>query len=139
MTTPLPASPSSPFHSVPLAYKSSSQALLLETGTRIRVVIRKSPSIIFCPSFCSVCIINKDFFFKYCVLNCSGCASLFATLWIMTGLAPLSMGFFRQEHRSGLTDLLQKILQTQGSELNLLCLLHWQAGSLPLVKPFLKY
>ena len=29
--------------------------------------------------------------------------------------------------------LLQGIFQTQGSNLHLLCLLHWQAGSLPLV------
>ena len=79
------------------------------------------------------------FFSKYCVLNCFSCAWLFATLWTMTGQAPLPMGFFRQEYRSGLTGLLQKIFQTQGSELNLLCLLHWQAGYLPLVKPLLKY
>ena len=31
--------------------------------------------------------------------------------------------------------LLQGIFPTQGSNLNLLCLLHWQAGSLPLVPP----
>ena len=31
--------------------------------------------------------------------------------------------------------LLQGILWTQGSNLSLLCLLHWQAGSLPLVPP----
>ena len=31
--------------------------------------------------------------------------------------------------------LLQGIFQTQGSNLHLLCLLHWQAGSLPLALP----
>ena len=31
--------------------------------------------------------------------------------------------------------LLQGILLTQGSDLRLLCLLHWQAGSLPLAPP----
>ena len=31
--------------------------------------------------------------------------------------------------------LLQGIFPTQGSNLCLFCLLHWQAGSLPLVKP----
>ena len=29
----------------------------------------------------------------------------------------------------------QGIFPTQGSDLNLLCLLHWQAGSLPLAPP----
>ena len=31
--------------------------------------------------------------------------------------------------------LFQKIFPTQGSDPGLLCLLHWQAGSLPLVPP----
>ena len=31
--------------------------------------------------------------------------------------------------------LLQEIFPTQGSKLGLLCLLHWQAGSLPLAPP----
>ena len=47
--------------------------------------------------------------------------------------ASLSMGFSRQGHWSGL--LLQGIFLTQGSKLCLLCLLHWQAGSLPLESP----
>ena len=34
--------------------------------------------------------------------------------------------------------LLQGIFQTQGSNPSLLCLLHWQAGSLPLVPPDVK-
>ena len=40
-----------------------------------------------------------------------------------------------QNTRVGFHALLQEILQTQGSSLHLLCLLHWQAGSLPLVPP----
>ena len=47
--------------------------------------------------------------------------------------ASLSMGFSRQGHWSGL--LLQGIFLTQGLKLCLLCLLHWQAGSLPLESP----
>ena len=35
----------------------------------------------------------------------------------------------------GCRALLQGIFLTQGSSLCLLCLLHWQAGSLPLVPP----
>ena len=31
--------------------------------------------------------------------------------------------------------LLQEILQTQGSNLSLLCLMHWQGSSLPLAPP----
>ena len=46
--------------------------------------------------------------------------------------APLSMGFFRQEYRSGLPCLPPGIFPTQGSNPRLLCLLHWQADSLPL-------
>ena len=43
------------------------------------------------------------------------------------------MRFFRQEYWSGLPSLLQGIFLTQGSNSHLLlCLLHWQAGSLPL-------
>ena len=45
------------------------------------------------------------------------------------------MGFSRQEYWSGLPFLLQGIFLTQGLNPHLLCLLHWQAGSLPLVPP----
>ena len=54
---------------------------------------------------------------------------LFATPWIVALQAPLSMGFPRQEYWSGCPFLIQGIFLTQG--LNL-CLLHWQADSLPL-------
>ena len=56
--------------------------------------------------------------------------------------APLSVEFSRQEYWSGLHSLLQRIFPTQGSNPRLLCLLHWQAGSLPLAppgKPTMKY
>ena len=49
--------------------------------------------------------------------------------------APLSMGFSRPEYWSELPFLLQGIFLTQGWNPRLLCLLHWQAGSLPLVLP----
>ena len=60
---------------------------------------------------------------------------LFVTLWTVSLQAPLSTGFSRQEYWSGLHVLLQVIFLTKGSNLSLLCLLHWQAGSLPLAPP----
>ena len=49
--------------------------------------------------------------------------------------ATLSMGFSRQEYWSGLSFVLQGIFPTQGSNVHLWCLLHWQADSLPLALP----
>ena len=51
--------------------------------------------------------------------------------------APLSMGFSRQEYWSGLPCLPPGDLPDPGIELmsHVSCLLHWQAGSLPLVPP----
>ena len=65
---------------------------------------------------------------------------LFATPWICSPqapLSPLSMGFSRQEYWNGLgcRFLLQEIFPTQGPNLRLLPLLHWQADSLPLGPP----
>ena len=57
------------------------------------------------------------------------------TPWTAAHQAPLSVGFSRQEHWSGCHALLQGIFLTQGSNLHLLCLWHWQAHSLPLVPP----
>ena len=62
----------------------------------------------------------------------------FATLWIVARQAPLSVGISRQEYWSGLHTLLHGIFSTQGLNLHLLHLLHFQVGSLPLashVKP----
>ena len=62
---------------------------------------------------------------------------LFATLRTIACQLPLSTGFSREEHWSGLTIfLLQGIFPTQGSNRCLLHLLHWQVGSLPLVPPW---
>ena len=58
------------------------------------------------------------------------CIQLFSAPWTVACQAPLSMGLPRQEYWSGLHFLLQGIFPTQG--LGLLCLLHWQVGSLPL-------
>ena len=52
------------------------------------------------------------------------------TLWTVAHQAPLSMGFSRQEYWSGLSFLSPGDLPNPGTELYLLCLLHWQADSL---------
>ena len=58
---------------------------------------------------------------------------LSATLWTVAHQAPLSMGFSRQEHCSGLLCPPTGDLLTQELNPCPLSLLHWQVGSLPLV------
>ena len=60
---------------------------------------------------------------------------LFATPWAVAHQAPLFMGFSRQEYSNECRFLLQGIFPTQGSNLCLLHLLHWQVGSLALAPP----
>ena len=60
---------------------------------------------------------------------------LFATPWTVAHQAPSSMGFSRQEYWIGCHAILQGIFPTQGSNPDLLCLLCWQKGSLPLAPP----
>ena len=59
-------------------------------------------------------------------LSVSVCArcSVFATPRTAVRQAPISMGFARQEYRSGLYSLLQGIFLAQGSNLRLLRLLY---------------
>ena len=61
------------------------------------------------------------------------CTTHISSIWTVAHQASLPMEFSRQEHQSGLHFLLQGILPTQGSNLHLLCLLHWQADSLSLL------
>ena len=72
-----------------------------------------------------------------CVLSYFSCVPLFETLWTSLHQAPMSMEFSGQEYWSGLLEwvLLQGIFPTQGSNPHLLCLLHWQVGSLSLAPP----
>ena len=67
-----------------------------------------------------------------CLLSLFSRALLFVTLWTGAHQAPLSMGFFRYKDWSGFLAFLQGIFLIQGLNPRLLCLLHWQAGSLPL-------
>ena len=64
-----------------------------------------------------------------CVLSHFGHVRLFVTPWDAAHQAPLSTGFSRQRHWSGLSRLLQGICPTQGSNPCLLHLLHWLGGS----------
>ena len=80
-------------------------------------------------SILSLCL----FFFP--VLSCFGCVRLFVSLWIVAHLAPLSMGFSRQEYWSSCHVLLQGIFPTQGSNPHLLWLLHCREILLPLSHP----
>ena len=70
-----------------------------------------------------------------------GCAKpfshdrLFATLWTVAHQAPLSMGFPSNNTGVGCLALFQGLFLTQRSNQGLLCLLHWQVGSLSLAAP----
>ena len=70
-----------------------------------------------------------------CVLSCFSRVWLFVTLWTVTCQVPLSMGFSMQESWSGLPCPPPGDLPNPGTEPHLLCLLHWQVGSLPLAPP----
>ena len=74
--------------------------------------------------------------YKKCKLflwvQAQSCPSLCDPMDCIACQAPLSMGFSRQEYWVGSHFLLQGIFLTQGSNPLLLCLLHWQGGSLPL-------
>ena len=63
------------------------------------------------------------------------CVRLFATLWTIACQAPLSMGFSRQDHWSGLPGSPPGDLPDPRIKPMSLCLLNWQEGSLSLVPP----
>ena len=60
---------------------------------------------------------------------------LFSTPWTVAHQAPVSIGFPRQEYWSRLPFPSPGTSPTQGSNLHVLCLLHWQVDSLPLAPP----
>ena len=70
-----------------------------------------------------------------CMLSRFSRVWLFSTPWTVARQAPLSMGVSRQEYWSGLLCPPPGIFPTQGSNLCLLHLLHWRAGSLPPAPP----
>ena len=60
---------------------------------------------------------------------------LFLTLWTVACQAPLSSGIIPGKNTGAGCHFILHIFPTQGSNLHLLSLLHWQLGSLPLVPP----
>ena len=64
-----------------------------------------------------------------CVLKSISHVQLFATSWTIALQSPLSKGLSRQEYWMGCHTFLQGIFLTQGSNLSLLHLLHWQVSS----------
>ena len=63
-------------------------------------------------------------------------SAVFETLWTIAHQAPMPMKFSDQKYWSGLPERSSRgIFPTQGSNPHLLCLLHWQVGSLSLAQP----
>ena len=60
---------------------------------------------------------------------------LFVTLWTVARQAPVSMDSPGKNTGVGYRALLQGIFPTQGLDLRVLCVLHWQADSLALAAP----
>ena len=69
------------------------------------------------------------------MLSPFSCVRLFATLWTVTARFLFPWDSPGKNTGVGSHVLLQGIFLTQGSNPHLLHLLHWQAGSLPLVPP----
>ena len=87
------------------------------------------------------CHADSDFYFlkATCLfpyeLHACVCVRSSLALCTIACQAPLSMGFSRQEYWSGLPCPPPEVFLTQGSNLHLVCLPHWQSGSLPVVPP----
>ena len=91
--------------------------------------------------FCLYCIVMRAMrFHKILLLIVHGVyvlrhAWLFAAPWTIPGQAPRPWNFLGKNTGVGYQFLLQGIFPTQGLNPHLLCLLPWQADSLPLVPP----
>ena len=69
----------------------------------------------------------------HCLVKVSQSYPTLCNPWTAALQAPLSMGFSRQEYWSGLPCPPPRYLPDPRIKPNLSCLLHWRAGSLPLV------
>ena len=72
-----------------------------------------------------------------CVWVCThaqslSCVQLFANPWTVACQAPLSVKYFKQEYWSGLPFSTPGDLSDPGMEPASLCIMNWQADSLPL-------
>ena len=97
---------------------------------------------IFMKSCASLAIFNgimaKEHGGYSCSVNAKSLQScqLFANLWTVAHQAPLSMGILQAKILEWVTMPASRgSSQTWGSNPHLICLLHWQAASLPLVPP----
>ena len=81
----------------------------------------------FCNSLAVTCMCVYAKLFQSCLTLCD-------LIWNVAHLAPLSMGFSRQEYWSGLPYSPQGLFPTQGSNPHPY-VSHWQADSLPLAPP----
>ena len=98
------------------------------------LVVRNSLDISSSDCFHSATCMAKDQPVVLCVLShFSVMSDSWARVWIVAHQPPLSMGFSRQEYWRGLLCPPPGDLPDQGIEPVFLCLLHWQAGSLPVV------
>ena len=70
-----------------------------------------------------------------CVLSCFTCVWLFVTVWTVATSLPCPWNFPGKNTGVGCHPFFQGICLTQGLNVHLLCLLHWQEGSLPLASP----
>ena len=70
-----------------------------------------------------------------CMLSCFSHIQLFSTLWTITSQAPLSKGFSRQGYKCIAMPSSRGSSQPRDQTRISLCLLHWQACSLPLAPP----
>ena len=79
------------------------------------------------------------------IFTCSMCSVTHLYLTLCSPMnyivcqAQLPIDFSRKNTGVGYHFLLEGIFPTQGSNPHLLCLLHWQAGSLPLAQPGKSY
>ena len=91
--------------------------------------------ILFISLFYNTHIINKENIYPVIHKMCA-CALSHVRLcdpWTVAHQAPLPMEFSGRNTGVGCRFLLRGIFPTQGSKTHLLCLLHWQADSLPLL------
>ena len=109
-----------------LTWQSSGEdSEMLVQGAWVRSLVRELDPV--------CCAVRPKMHTYACMLSRFSCVRLFATPWTVACQAPLSMGFSWQEYWSRLPALLLGIFPNQGWNPHLFYLLHWQAGSLPVV------
>ena len=84
-------------------------------------------------------MLNSDIQQSDCCAKVASVVSNSATLWTVAHQVPLSVGFSRQEYWSGMPCSPPGDFPNPAIEPCLLCLLHWQAGSLPLAPFFFRF